>query len=313
MVSLGEIIISILSRFFLFLGLVFSAKDFANIEYTNSNGDTLYAYVAFPPNYNNNTNETYPVAMVLHSGGGMNDVPVYFADLLAKEGGYVVIAPDLFRGIAAPQTFVPWNLLNVNSSPQDRVDSDVDAAIEYLEGLGTVDVPTLVSGPGFCFGGSQALELARRRSVGATVALYAGSTPGFQDPEDDEMWGLLGHSPILGIYGALDGAPSPEDVNVFESALQARNATYNITIYDDVGHSFVTPEAHESGDVQATAAWNQVMSFLEDFKETSQSSPSAIRDVQTVKRKAYHPSLSWILDHLTDNIYHKGHANPHQG
>lgn len=313
MASIGEIILSILSRLFLFLGILFSAEEFTNTEYVNSNGDTLHAYVALPPNYSNSTNETYPVAMVFHAWNGMSEEPVYFADLLAEEGGYVVIAPDLFRGVSSEITFIFYNILNVMNTPQDRMDSDIDAAIEYLERLGNVDMSNLVSGPGFCFGGSQALELAKRRSVGATVSLYGSSIAGLQDPTDDELWGLLGRSPILGIYGALDMGPSPDDVSGFETALQALNATYNITIYDDVGHAFVNPEAHMSGDTQATAAWDQVMSFLEEFKDVSQSPARSRRDVQIVQRKSYRPSLSFIMDHITDKMYHKGHANPHQG
>ena len=39
-----------------------------------------------------------------------------------------------------------------------------------------------MSGPGFCFGGSQALELSMRRPTAGTVVLYGSSIDGLQEP-----------------------------------------------------------------------------------------------------------------------------------
>lgn len=310
-----EIIWRFLATVLTFVGVLDSATDFTNVEYTNAGGDKLYAYLATPPNYNES--KTYPVAIVYHAWNGIGLEPTYFADLLAENGEYVVLAPDLFRGVTGPSTFIPWNIFTLSVISQEQIDQDIDAAIAYLETLGTVDTGSLVSGPGFCFGGSQALELSKRRSTAGTVSLYGSSISELQNATDEEAWGLLGDesSPILGIYGALDGSPSVEEVNGFENGLKARGIKYNITIYDDVGHAFVTPEAHSAGNAQAVDAWDQVMTFMEGLKDASvrYSLSGVRREVKVMKRKPYSPSFEWMMDHMTDNLYHKGHANHFQG
>jgi len=299
-------------------GIVQFATDFTNVQYLNDQNEMLYGHLALPSNYDANATTPYPLALVFHAWNGMADEPVYFADLLANDAGYVAFAPDLFRGVRAQSALFPWNIFTVSVTPQDRMDADIDTALAYLEENYNVDVSNVVSGPGFCFGGSQALELSKRRNTRATVTLYGASISELQDPTAEEsVWGLLGaeDAPILGIYGADDMAPSPEDVRGFEEALEARGAIYNITIYDGVGHAFVNPEAHQSGDEPAVQAWDQVMEFMTSLTEGSLSDTKwqRRRDVQIVKTTPYRPSRSWLWDHMMDYQYHKGHANPHQG
>lgn len=304
-----------MASLFIFVGLLNSATKYTNVEFSNSDGKTLFGYLSTPPNYDPSLNQSYPVAIVLHAWNGMSEEPTYFADLIAANGDYVAFAPDLFRGVSANELNIPWNIFTVSVTPQSRMDSDLDAAMEYLKTLGSVNASTIVSGPGFCFGGSQALALSKRMSTAATISLYGSSISGFQDPNDDDQWGMLGSSPILGIYGAEDQAPSVEEANGFEQALIARNATYNITIYDGVGHAFVNPDAHREGDQQATDAWDQVISYMTSLKAGTLSLPltGPSRRIKNLKVKTTRSSYSWIIDHFTDVMYHKGHANHHQG
>ena len=314
MASILEFIWTNLAQILMFIGLLESATKYTNVEFSNSDGKTLYGYLSTPPNYDPSLNQSYPVAIVLHAWNGMSEEPTYFADLIAANGDYVAFAPDLFRGVSASETNIPWNIFTVITTPQSRMNYDLDATMEYLKTLENVDASTIVSGPGFCFGGSQALELSKRMSTAATISLYGSSISDFQDPNDDETWGMLGSSPILGIYGADDMAPSVEQANGFEQALIARNVTYNITIYDGVGHAFVNPDAHKEGNQQATDAWDQVISYMTSLKAGTLSlaltGPSRrIKNLPMKKRSSY----AWIMDHFTDVMYHKGHANHFQG
>lgn len=308
-------ILAILGKIGIFLGILQSATEFTNVEYTNADGDTLYAYLATPPGYDSESDNTYPTALVFHAWNGMGDEPVYFADLLAAEG-YIVLAPDLFRGVSAPMLFIPWNIISVVTAPQSRMDADVNTAISYLDMLGTTDMDLLVSGPGFCFGGSQALELARRRSVAATVSLYGSSIAELNVNTTDEDWGMLGAdgSPILGIFGEEDNAPSPEAAMAFQEALEQRDIVHNVTIYPGVGHGFVRPTDHASGETQVVEAWEQVVEFLTNVATNGGRDVYSTRRVkQATKRpRAFHHSLSWVKDHATDLIYHKGHAAKHK-
>lgn len=136
------------------------------------------------------------------------------------------------------------------------MDEDLDAAIEYLLNLGYVDETRIFSGPGFCFGGDQALELSKRRAFVGTVTLYGPSIADLQDPTSDN-WGLLGvdGTPILGIYGEQDVIPSAEQAKGFQQAMEDRGMTHTVTIYEGVSHGFVNPQTHQNGLEQAVSAW----------------------------------------------------------
>jgi carboxymethylenebutenolidase len=294
------------ARFLVSLGLIGEATDFTNVSYDNGQGQTLHAYLAKPPNYQ--PTQSYPAAVVLHAWNGMSEEPVYFADLLAQQG-FIVIAPDLFRNVATCEVNLPWNIATTLLTPQDRMDSDIDAAITYLTGsVEGVDSSRVLSGPGFCFGGSQALNLSIRRVMAGTITLYGANIDELQDAQNNDLWGELGkfRTKVLGIYGADDGNPSPDEATAFQRALSARNITNTVTIYDGVGHAFVNPEDHRSGIPQPVEAWNQVVSFMKGIASTGNGVSRRALDLRakSVYRGA---SWSWIFDHTLDLFRRNGH------
>ncbi|CAB9512456.1 K01061 carboxymethylenebutenolidase [Seminavis robusta] len=307
-----------LARCLIPLGLIGQATDFTNVSYDNGQGKTLHAYLAKPPDYMNDPTKKYPGAVILHAWNGMSEEPVYFADLLARQG-YVVIAPDLFRNIATSEINIPWNIATTLSTPQHRMDQDVDAAISYLTGsVQNVDSTRVFSGPGFCFGGSQALNLSIRRAMAGTITLYGANIDGLQDPNNNDLWGELGirETQVLGIYGADDGAPTPDEARGFESALNTRNIGNTVTIYDGVGHAFVSPKNHRAGQSQAVEAWNQVVSVMNGVV-----SSGAGLSRRELDRPAHHnnlqrtnrPSWAWLWDHTMDMFQGKGHFSHFTG
>lgn len=300
----------IVGRAMALTGLIFNSNKFTNVEYPASDGKTtLGGYLAFPPGYNQEM--TYPTALVFHAWNGMSEEPVYFADLLAEQG-FIVLAPDMFRGVSSRSSNIPWNIATESRTPQNRINADIDAALEYLRGSVAIDEALLMSGPGFCFGGSQALEFSKRNGVAATISLYGSYIDGLQDPSDDEAWGLLGmFSPVLGIFGRRDKRPSPEQALGFASAMDERNIDHTITIYDGVGHAFATPEAHRGQSQQAVGAWDQVIEFMNGVVGTGGlTSAQQFESKQmklSVHAKEGHASRSFMRDHAMDPILHKGH------
>jgi carboxymethylenebutenolidase len=290
--------------------LIFPATEFSNVEYTNDQGDTLLAYLAKPPDWS--ADATYPAAVVMHGWNGMSEEPVYFANLLAEQG-YIVLAPDLFRGVSSAEWNIPWNILTVQNTEQDRMDKDVDAAMDYLLSL-NVDEARVFSGPGFCFGGAQVLESAKRRAFAATITLYGSNIEDLQDPESSN-WGMIGvdDSKVLGIYGADDRAPSPGEAEGFGLAMEARGIDHTVKIYGGVGHAFVNSDDHEDGKQQATEAWDQIVSFMNDVTGGRGSSRHAL-EMGTIPRsqEEYHPSMTWKVDHTMDMFRHTGHFHHHQ-
>ncbi|MFW5695575.1 MAG: dienelactone hydrolase family protein, partial [Alkalispirochaeta sp.] len=120
--------------------------------------------------------------------------------------------------------------------------------------------PDRVAVVGFCFGGTQAMHLGRRNSdVDATVILY-GNGP---ITEEGELGSLGSAGPVLGIYGAQDRTIPLDDVRRFESLLEDRERRATISVYEGVGHAFVSADAIEQ-DPTAGEAWDEVRRFLAD-------------------------------------------------
>lgn len=247
--------------------------DYTNIKYEAADGTTLHAYLATPTPAAAEeaalaSNSSTPMsAIVFHAWNGIGEEAIYFADRLAEQG-YHAIAPDLFRGVATAPTNIVRNIVNVVTAPQDRINADADSALAYLETTLTINPKDVISGPGFCFGGGQSLIFAARHEVAATVTCYGTQIRALGDP-DSEEWGVLGSTgPVLGIYGREDAAPSPEEVDTFEVALGERGVPHNITIYEEVGHAFITPEAHSDVNSpthrQAFDAWEQISNFIDN-------------------------------------------------
>ena len=306
-----------IAKFLVPLGLLGQATDFTNVEYDDGHGTTLHAYLAKPPNFD--ASATYPTAIVLHAWNGMSDEPVYFADLLAEQG-YVVLAPDMFRNVAACEINIPWNILTTLCTPQDRIDQDIDAGISYLtsEAVGNVDSTRIFSGPGFCFGGSQSLILSSRRAMFGTISLYGANIDMFQDASDDAVWGEIGAfgTSVLGIYGEEDQNPSPDEAEGFQAAMTTRGIANTVTIYDGVGHAFVNPKDHKDGATQATQAWDQVVNFMNGIVASGLSVPALSRRAMDRHTHAHaqvetKTNFAWLWDHTTDVFQGKGHFSSH--
>jgi carboxymethylenebutenolidase len=186
---------------------------------------------------------------MLHEWWGLNAETVAMADQLAADG-YVVLAPDLFRGRVSVSR--PGAVLQMLLTPGEQVADDVDRALAQLRAMPTVD-PRRVGVVGFCFGGTQAMYLGSRTTeLGATAIFYGGGPI----TADDQIGELGARGPVVGIYGGEDSTISVEDVRRFEELVRERGRETFFTVYPDVGHAFVDPRSlHRGGE--AAEAWDQ--------------------------------------------------------
>jgi carboxymethylenebutenolidase len=239
----------------LFVGLILADElsgpktvDFANVTYSSEDGVTLLGYLARPEG-----NGPFPAVLMLHEWWGLNEGITELADALAEQG-YVVFIPDAYRGRLATQ--VPFALYLRLSTPEAEIHADLDAGLDYLRGLTDVD-PARVATVGFCFGGEQSLQMSLRRpdDLAATVMLYGSLVT------EAAQLGPLRDHPFLGIFGATDAQIPVSEVRAFEAALNSLNAPATITIYEGVGHAFVT-EANYNQPGAAGEAWQQISDFL---------------------------------------------------
>jgi carboxymethylenebutenolidase len=218
-----------------------------NISYAGPDGHSLHGYLAQPDGPG-----PHPAVLLIHEWWGLNQDITALADTLAAEG-YVVLAPDAYRGRTT--NLIPRAIWLVSTTPQPQIGSDMDSALAHLRQLDNVD-PARVGSVGFCFGGRQSLWLGLRQpeQIAATVTFYGG-------PETDIEALRPLSQPVLGIFGREDSSIPLADVAAFERSLQQLNVEHTVTIYDGVGHAFLNSEnIHIPGP--ARDAWQQMLAFL---------------------------------------------------
>ena len=197
---------------------------------------------------------TLPAVLMIHEWWGLNLETRAMAEQLAADG-YVVLAPDALGGRASVS--VPGALMQLLLVPRDRIIRDVDAALAHLRTLEGVD-PERVAVLGFCFGGTQAMQLGSRNpDLNASVILYGGNP--FNEPEQIGALGAGG--PVFGVYGAEDASIPLGRVRRFEELLAEAGRPAMIRVYEGVGHAFVNPESIREGGT-AARAWDDVRRFL---------------------------------------------------
>jgi carboxymethylenebutenolidase len=205
------------------------------------------AYVAAPSGEG-----PFPVVIMIHEFFGLNQSIVGKAKGLAEEG-YLVIAPDTFRG--STTAWVPRAIYQVITNQPEQVNQDLDAVYAWIEDQPNMD-PTRIAVSGFCYGGRASLNYSLHNPGLAATVIFYGSP--VTDPQ--VLQALPG--PVLGIFGGADASIPVADVRAFETALDQAGIRNEITIYENQPHAFVTDmEAIRAGGVQAEA-WQQMVEFL---------------------------------------------------
>jgi carboxymethylenebutenolidase len=225
-----------------------------NVTYRSADGAEVGGYLATPPaSYGDGP---HPAVIMVHEWWGLNVDVQRLARALAAEG-YIVLAPDLFRGSYA--TTAQAAMGQLRSTPQDQIATDLDAALAFLQDHNAVD-PDRIASMGFCFGGTQSMYLGTRARGLAAVVTFYGSGP---IQSRDQLGRMRQNAPVLGVFGEEDGSIPVSEVRGFESALNAANIDNTITVYPGVGHAFVKSTTYRNGGAPEEA-WNQLVAFFDD-------------------------------------------------
>ena len=122
------------------------------------------AYVAQPEG-----EDPFPTVIMIHEFWGLNESITSLADLLAEEG-YLVVAPDTFRG--STTAWVPRAISQVISTRPEHVNADLDSVYAWLESQPDVDSDRIAI-TGFCYGGRTSLAYSlHNKQLAATVMFY---------------------------------------------------------------------------------------------------------------------------------------------
>ncbi|HUG33983.1 MAG TPA: dienelactone hydrolase family protein [Anaerolineales bacterium] len=225
-----------------------------NVTIPGLNGSPdVRAYVAKPEGEG-----PFPTVIMIHEFFGLNEDILSKADLLAEDG-FLVIAPDTFRG--STTSLIPRAIYQVISTKTEDVNVDLDSVYAWLESQPDVD-PNRIAVLGFCYGGRASLAYSLHNdSLAATIIFY-----GFLETDPEILSSLPG--PVLGIFGGADQSIPVEDVNAFEQGLEAAGIPHQISIYEGQPHAFVRgADEIKAGGAQGEA-WNEMLEVLEvNFKE----------------------------------------------
>jgi carboxymethylenebutenolidase len=262
----------------------------ANTTIPGNGGPDVRAYVAKP-----STPGPHPVVVMVHEFWGLNPDIVSKADLLAKEG-YLVVAPDVFRG--STTGYLPKAIYQVISTPADQVNQDLDAVVKWTASQPAVDAER-TGIVGFCFGGRSSLLYSLHNPTLQATAVFYG------EPVTDPARLAKLEGPVLGIFGGADMSIPIANVKAFESALNEAGVESTVTIYPDQPHAFVKNAAGiEAGGAQG-AAWSEMLAFFQGALQGSAAKTATIESPSQAAGDFYGwaPVLRLALGHA-------GHGSP---
>ncbi len=232
------------------------------VAITGHGKDTIEAYLAQPLD----GPPTGGVVVIHHMPGydqGTKEIARTFA-----VHGYLAICPNLYSreapGAAPDDAAAAARALG--GVPDARLVGDVGGAATHLRSLASSNgkVATI----GYCSGGRQSFLAACTLDLDAAVDCYGAfvtrPTPeGFPlsfGPIVDLAPNLS--CPLLGLFGAEDQHPSPEEVAELESALTAAGKEFEFHSYEGAGHAFFATDRPSFRPEAAKDGWARIWEFF---------------------------------------------------
>lgn len=182
-----------------------------------------------------------PGVLVFPHGTGLDHHAKGRAARLVR-AGYVALACDLHgNGKVMESIGVAMELLIALRQEPARLRARTRAHYDALRARPEVDAKR-VGAIGFCFGGMQAIELARSGADLAAAVAFHGSL-GTANPDDAKN--IRGK--ILACVGADDPAIPPEQRAAFEKEMREANVDWQLHVYGGVVHAFTNEDAEAMG------------------------------------------------------------------
>lgn len=233
------------------------------VTITGHDGDRIEAYLARPmlPG---------PVGgvVVIHHMPGYDAATKEITRRFAVEG-FPAICPNLYSREApgAAPDDAAATARAAGGVPDERLVGDVAGAAAHLRGLASANGKVGVIG--YCSGGRQSFLAAVSLDLDAAVDCYGAfvvRTPPEGMPIRAPLVHLTGQlsCPLLGLFGAEDSYPTPEEVHELEQALKEHGKTYDFHIYEGAGHAFFAVDRPSYRPEAATDGWARILAFYRE-------------------------------------------------
>lgn len=208
--------------------------------------------------------EKVPLVVIVHEWWGRTPYIMSRADMLTKEGyaalpvdlfgdNHTVSTPDKAQALATPFYKKPQMAVERLRKyiEQARQDPHIDSEKIFVIG--------------YCFGGTQALNLARSgEDIEGVVSFHGGLQAGL--PAQNVK------ARVLALNGAADPMVPAADVASFEKEMKKAKIDYRLINYPDATHAFTNPVATEIGkrhnipiaynQEADEASWQELLKFL---------------------------------------------------
>jgi carboxymethylenebutenolidase len=231
------------------------------ITITGHGGDQIEAYRAVPLAPGPRAGLVW-----IHHMPGYDRETKEFVRRLAVDG-YQVVVPNLYSREApgADPDDAAATVRAAGGVPDERLVGDVAGAADYLRGL---DGATGKIGViGHCSGGRHTFLAACSLSIDAAVDCYGafvtGTVPeGFPMKVTNLVDNLpdLG-TPLLGLFGADDAYPSPEQVAELDQRLTGLGKEFEFHSYEGAGHAFFAVDRVPYNVAAANDGWERITAF----------------------------------------------------
>ena len=220
----------------------------ATTTITGHGGDEIEAYLAHPVD-----GDAQPGVVVIHHMPGYDRSSKEIVRTFAVYG-YAALMPNLHHRYApgAKAAEAAAAARDAGGVPDDQCLGDVQCAIDALRARPASNGKVGVIG--YCSGGRQSFLVACTLDVDAAVDCYGGGADVGLAPDL--------RCPLLGLFGAEDQRPSPDDVAALAAALDANGKTYEFHSYPDAGHAFFSVDRPLYRLEAAKDGWKRIWAFF---------------------------------------------------
>ncbi|MGI8667394.1 MAG: dienelactone hydrolase family protein [Jatrophihabitans sp.] len=183
--------------------------------------------------------------------------------------GYDVVVPNLYSREApgADPDDAAAIVRAQGGVPDARLVGDVNGAAGHLRRLPMANQNVAVIG--HCSGGRQAVLAACNLELQAVVDCYGAfvvddspaESPVSMTSLEDQLDKLS--CPLLGLFGAEDGHPSPADVARLDELLTGHGKEHEFFSYEGAGHGFFSTDRPAYRQEQAVDGYARIAAFLQ--------------------------------------------------
>ena len=232
------------------------------VEFEGHGGDTIEGYLAQPLD-----GPPTGAVVVIHHLPGYDEQTKEITRTFAAHG-YLALCPNLYsragKGVSPDDAAAAVRA--EGGVPDEQLVGDVAGALAHLTSLPSSNgkVATI----GYCSGGRQSFLAACSLDLDAAVDCYGAFVLTAPPDEFPLRIGPLGDRvgdlgcPLLGLFGADDQYPGPEEVAEFERVLAAAGKEFEFHSYEGAGHAFFNTDRPSFRPEAAQDGWERIWTFF---------------------------------------------------